>query len=230
MRLVTWNCCRGPYAKKAPLLDSLNPDIAVIQECAKPENESDTCLWFGDNPRQGILVRSFGLYTICALPTLSDVPKYIIPLQVKGPIDFILFAVWSKASPGYRYIEAVVHAVEMYKELFTAAPTVLIGDLNSNVIWDSIHPPELNHSALVKLLTSFGLVSSYHYFHDEPYGKESLPTYYFRWNEHKPYHIDYCFIPTSWASKISQVEIGSYEEWKLNSDHRPLLVNIANTT
>ncbi len=56
MRLVTWNCCRGAYAKKVPLLDPFEADIAVVQECAKPERESRTCLWFGNNPRQGLAV------------------------------------------------------------------------------------------------------------------------------------------------------------------------------
>ena len=37
MRLVTWNCCRGAYARKAPLLDSLAPDIAVLNYCFIPE-------------------------------------------------------------------------------------------------------------------------------------------------------------------------------------------------
>jgi len=54
MRNVTGNCRRGTYARKVPLLNTLAPDIAVIQECARLEIESEQCLWFGDNPRQGI--------------------------------------------------------------------------------------------------------------------------------------------------------------------------------
>ena len=55
-RLVTWNCCRGPYLKNVALLEVLAPDIVVLQECAKPVAETDQCLWFGDNPRQGIAI------------------------------------------------------------------------------------------------------------------------------------------------------------------------------
>lgn len=227
MRLVTWNCCRGPYAKKVPLLEPLAPDIAVIQECAKPAAESNQCLWFGDNPRQGVLVQSFGSYTVQPLPPLSDVPKYIVPVQVRGPTDFVLFVVWSKANVQYRYVEAVVRAVELYEDLFITSPAVLIGDLNSNAIWDHTHPPELNHSALVKLLGRLGLTSSYHHFFGEAHGEETRHTYYFHWNEKKPFHIDYCFVPASWVSNIHNVEIGSYDEWKLHSDHRPLLVELA---
>jgi hypothetical protein len=50
---------------------------------------------------------------------------------------------------------------------------------------------------------------------------------YFQWKEQKPYHIDYCFIPEEWAPDVQCVEIGSYAEWKDYSDHRPLLVEVA---
>jgi hypothetical protein len=226
MRLITWNCCRGSYAKKAPLLDALRADIAVIQECAKPACESDTCLWVGDNPRQGIAIQAAPPYRLRRLPELDGVPKYVVPISVVGPLEFTLFAVWSKNNVPYRYIESVVKAVEMYRGLIIASPTVLIGDLNSNCIWDSEHPAERNHSALVALLRNLGLASAYHSFHGEAHGCETKPTFYFLWKEDRPYHIDYCFIPESWLNKIRQVEIGEFEKWKAHSDHRPLLVEL----
>ena len=101
-----------------------------------------------------------------------------------------------------------------------------MGDLNSNVLWDSNHPGDRNHSALVSLLQELGLVSAYHSFHGEAHGEESKPTYYFQWKEQRPFHIDYCFIPEPWARNVRRVEIGGYEEWKEYSDHRPLLVEV----
>ncbi len=226
MHLVTWNCCRGPYASKVPLLDSLAPDIAVIQECARPAVESEACLWFGDNPRQGIAIQAAAPYRLRRLPALEDVPKYVVPMAVSGPTDFTLLAVWSKSRQTYNYIEAVVKAVEMYQGLIAGAPTVLMGDLNSNAIWDVQHPRELNHSALVNLLAALGLVSAYHAFHGEIQGRETRPTYYFQWKEQRPYHIDYCFVPETWVKNLRRVEVGAYDEWKLHSDHRPLLVEV----
>ena len=112
MRLVTWNCCRGPYLKKVQLLDILAPDIAVIQECARPVTQTDRCLWFGDNPRQGLAVQAYSQYRLRALPLIADVPNYVIPVEVIGPNHFLLIAVWSKRDPRGHYVEGVVRAVQ----------------------------------------------------------------------------------------------------------------------
>lgn len=226
MRVVTWNCCRGTYLKNASLLGALAPDVAVIQECARPAAETDQCLWFGDNPHQGIAVFCSGPYRIRALPTVAEVPRYAFPVEVRGPTNFLLIAVWSKGGQDHPYVEAVVRAVELYRDLFTQHRTVLAGDFNSNTIWDSSHAPGQNHSALVKMLSELGLVSSYHFFHREAHGEETQPTYYFQWKEKRPFHIDYCFIPREWLPNVQLVEVGSYAEWKGSSDHRPLLVQL----
>jgi len=227
MILVTWNCCRGAYSSKVPLLTPLGADISVVQECARPKEESETCLWFGDNPRQGIAVTAAGPYRLRALPARKRVPKFVIPIEVTGPESFILFAVWSKTNQKYRYVTAVIKAVQMYRTLFAESPAVLIGDLNTNIIWDSHHPEGQNHSALIRLLSGLGLVSSYHEFFAEEHGRETRPTYYFLWNEDRPYHIDFCFVPSAWLPRIRRIEIGAYSEWKRHSDHRPLLVEVS---
>jgi endonuclease/exonuclease/phosphatase family metal-dependent hydrolase len=69
-------------------------------------------------------------------------------------------------------------------------------------------------------------VSAYHAFYREDHGRETRPTYYFQWKLQRPYHIDYCFIPATWAKHVRRVEIGEYEEWKKHSDHRPLLIEV----
>jgi len=226
MRLITWNCCRGVYSRKSSLLDSLAPDVAVIQECGRPDDESETCLWFGDNPRQGIAVRSSNGYRLRALPTLANVPKFTFPVEVVGPRTFLLLVVWAKGKQPFRYVMGVVKAVEAYRNLIESLPTVLIGDLNSNAIWDKLHPKHLNHSALVSMLADLGIVSSYHTFFGEVQGAESRPTCYLLWKEGRPYHIDYCFIPSDWTPRLAQVQVGSYEEWRKHSDHRPLVVDL----
>jgi exodeoxyribonuclease III len=227
MILVTWNCCRGAYLRKTALLESLNADVAVLQECARPAQESDTCLWFGENPNQGIAVIARPPFALARLPTRRAVPRFIVPVAVSGPMPFTMLAVWSKSGQKHNYVEAVVRAVRLYRELLSAGPSVVIGDFNSNTIWDKTHRADRNHSALVRLLDEIGLVSAYHAHFNEEHGAERRPTYYFHWKEQKPFHLDYCFIPKAWGKQLYRVEVAEFEAWKTHSDHRPLLVELA---
>lgn len=227
MRLITWNCCRGRFSAKVPLVQALVPDVAVLQECARPAEEEPSCLWFGENSRQGVAVLASGGYRVKALPSAPGVPRFTFPVQVSGPETFLILAVWSQRGPEYPYVEAVIRAVELYRESICSQSTVVIGDFNSNAIWDGKRPPSRSHSGLVQLLSALGLVSSYHSFFGEAHGAETRPTHYFQWNERKPYHIDYCFIPAQWLPRLDRVHVGSYLEWKNSSDHRPLTVDLA---
>ena len=155
-----------------------------------------------------------------------DVPKFVFPVQIPRAEKLYADSRLVQGGQKYRYVMGVVKAVQAYRALFESSPTVLIGDLNSNAISKTPHPPGLNHSALISLLSELGLVSSYHYFYGEAQGLETRPTCYLLWNKRRPYHIDYCFVPTSWASHIERVEIGLYDEWRQHSDHRPVLVDV----
>src|SRR6202795_4132032 len=187
MRLVTWNCNKGAYSKKVPLLEPMAADVAVIQECAKPESESERCLWFGDKANQGVLVLAAPEYSIRRLPVLDDVPKFVIPIGVSGPgIEFTLLAVWAKGDSMSEYVQCIVTAVEMYRELISSLPCVLMGDFNSSVQFASMCRADSNHLSLVTLLASLGFVSAYHTFFGEEQGQESRPTLYHLWNQRKP--------------------------------------------
>lgn len=227
MILATWNCCRGAYASKIPLLAPLAPDIAVVPECAVPTAQSETCLWFGDNPRQGIAIAASNGYQLRALPVKARIPKFVIPIQVVGPESFILFAIWTKANQRYRYVTAAIKGLEKNRSLFADSPVVVMGDLNTNLLWDSHHPEGENHTALIGLMDELGLVSAYHQFFGEAQGRETRPTSYLLWKRERPYHIDYCFVPKAWVSRIRRVEVGTYEDWRLHSDHRPLVVEVS---
>jgi endonuclease/exonuclease/phosphatase family metal-dependent hydrolase len=108
-----------------------------------------------------------------------------------------------------------------------AFPTVVLGDFNSNVLWNHLHSPGRNHTALVQACARLGLISAYHHHFGEEHGKETRATSYFQWKRSRPYHIDYCFVPGAWASHLVSVEVGSYEQWADLSDHRPVIVDFA---
>jgi endonuclease/exonuclease/phosphatase family metal-dependent hydrolase len=107
-----------------------------------------------------------------------------------------------------------------------AQPTVLLGDFNSNTIWDAEHPSDRSHSALVRYLEGLGLVSAYHSRYEEVQGRESRPTFFLYRHLQRPYHIDYCFLPATWLHRVSDVTVGGHAAWSAKSDHMPLTVDI----
>src|SRR5262245_17830505 len=202
MRIVTWNCCRGPFEKKSEALRRLRPDVVVLTETARP-NDGDTLqrLWFGGDKGSGIVALAFGDYTLEREP--AEVPADQDPvraIRVRGPVDFHLLAVWGRQ--GSDYIRGVYDRVAAQRDFAKQSPTVLAGDLNSNTIWDRPRA-RMDHSRFVAWLRSeLDLVSAYHEHRGEAHGKESKPTYYFLWDKAKPYHIDYCFLPRVWSPRI----------------------------
>ena len=125
--------------------------------------------------------------------------------------------------PDGQYIEQVWKAVHHYSEAITGKKTMLIGDFNSNTIWDRKYRVG-NHSAVVKRLEKKSIFSCYHLFHKQIQGKEEHPTFYLYKHKDKPYHLDYCFASTDMADKIQSVEIGDHDRWKQYSDHVPVIV------
>jgi len=226
MRLITWNARKGKFANKAPLLEPLNADIAVIPEIAAPNEQSDQLLWFGDHPNRGVAVVAAGSYKLQRMPELPNVPKFVVPVRVIGPMTFVLFAIWTLEKQQMRYIRAVATAIKMYEGFFSDSPVVMLGDFNSNSIWDKDHPKLLSHSAVVAQLQCLGLVSAYHHHHGIEHGCELEHTFYLYGHQDKHYHIDYCFLPISWAHSIDAVDIGTFAEWQPHSDHRPLVISI----
>lgn len=232
MRLVTWNARRGSFARKSGLIEHLEADVAVIQEIAAPESESAQTIWFGNNPKQGMAVITKGQYTLQRLRELPGVPNFVVPVAVKGPRSFVLFAVWTMGKQPMRYVEAAATAIDMYADSFAASPVVMMGDFNSNAIWDKSHPADLNHTAMVARLERHGLVSAYHLSRGIAHGLEPKPehTFHLYGHEDKSYHIDYCFLPKGWGADIEHVVIGNYVDWRANSDHRPLIVTVRDET
>ncbi|MEO8532822.1 MAG: endonuclease/exonuclease/phosphatase family protein, partial [Flavobacterium sp.] len=61
-------------------------------------------------------------------------------------------------------------------------------------------------------------------FFNQEQGKEMHPTLFLYRHENKPYHLDYCFVSEDFMNVLESVEVGSYEDWKMYSDHKPLIV------
>jgi len=210
--------------------------LAVISECSQKcalaiQSVDYRALWFGSNPRKGIAVICRADWSIEAIQEPEQ--KWIVPIRVNtGSTEFILIAVWACRvgdSKLTQYIGQVHLAMTSHEEWFCNGPVVMAGDLNSNKIWDSERRTG-NHSAVVKLLAQWGIVSGYHEYFGEAQGKESRATCYLYRHESKPYHIDYIFIPKIWAARVTAVKVGEFASWSKHSDHSPVIVDIADNT
>lgn len=136
MRIVSWNC-NGKFREKFEKVKELNADIYVIQECEDPQNYVGTAygdfakndIWNGENKnkglgifaKEGILIENNRWETYCLRNFLS----------VKVNHDFDLLGVWAcKPYIEEYYIYQCIN-IEKFND-----KTIIIGDFNSNKIWD----------------------------------------------------------------------------------------------
>jgi endonuclease/exonuclease/phosphatase family metal-dependent hydrolase len=144
-----------------------------------------------------------------------------LPCTVRGGLSFNVLVVWAKqwdSRPAYA--RAVVRGLSAYAAFIRSAPTIVLGDFNSN--------PRFGRSDLewFHLLDDLGLVSAYHLHTGEAPGRERRSTYFHRATGGEPYHIDFCFIPKAWGSKLARVDVGGKNTWWALSDHVPLIVDL----
>ena len=221
------------FRKKADVILKYHPDILVIPECEHPDKlkfNSDTpkpkdLLWFGSNEHKGLGIFSYCNFTFKVLRIHKPAFRMIIPIKVTGKdFQFTLYAVWAynPADPDGHYVTQVWKAINHYNRSLRKRNTVLVGDFNSNTIWDKPRR-QGNHSAVVSLLEKKGIHSVYHRHFNQVQGKEEHPTLYMYRHKDKCYHIDYCFASEDMLDKLQSVEIGEYDFWKQYSDHVPVM-------
>jgi len=226
MRLAAWNCCAGPLERKLAALESLEADIAVVPECPRLPAVPGRRFWLGDNPRKGMAVLTRPPWRIRPSRPRAALPRFFQPFRVTGPVTFRLWAIWPQKNPRHPYVRSIHYAIDHCPRLFSGAPTVVLGDFNSNTIWDDEHPRDRSHTALVGRLQALGIVSAYHHYAGEAHGTERTPTFFEYRHAHRPYHIDYGFIPTAWIAGLQRVTVGEHAEWAALSDHMPVVIEV----
>lgn len=235
MRIIEWNC-QGAFRNKYQRILSLKPDIIIIPECEPEEKlkfgkqipQPTDFFWYSDNESKGIGVFSYSDYKFELLKEFNPKFSYIIPLKVSNNKEsFLLFAIWAKDNkedPRARYIAQVWLALDYYSHLLNQN-TILIGDFNSNQIWDD-NSRLGNHSDVVAVLCQNKIRSLYHEQFGIEHGKEEDHTFFMYRKIEKPYHIDYCFASNQFINQGSNIQLGNPDEWIDISDHIPLIVDI----
>ena len=237
MRLVSWNCT-GAFHKKAPHLLALEPDVAIVPECAAPEVISrkvasfspTSSHWMGESGRKGLAVFTFGLYRARVHQSWDDKLLRVLPVEVDGPESFNLLAIWAYHPPKRTrpndYVGPTIQALSHYRGFLEARDSVVVGDFNNHIRWDRPGKPNNHSNAVATLKDSFGLVSAYHSLARCEHGAEPDPTHWWQWREDQPYHIDYCFIPQAWLSRVESFSVGKAADWLSVSDHAPLSLHL----
>jgi len=180
MRLITWNC-KGAFHRKHDFVAALRPDILIVPECEKVSDVTQpfNCApvrsfeWFGNNPRKGLAVISYGDYALEVNPSYDSRYQWVVPLSVSGPVGFVLFAVWTLPFGGYggRYVRPLLEAFDFYKPMLDNSEVIWAGDFNSNFVWDT---PSRRYKFrdFVSLLSQRGLHSLYHHQRKCEHGEE----------------------------------------------------------
>lgn len=233
MRVATWNC-NGRFRDKIERALALGADITLIQEAEDPVKYGDRLPghwdWTDAGRGKGLLVFAREGWTVARNPGAFVEPrfKHVVPLDALTPRGerIAIWAVWCMKADrkADAWVAQLHHALDAMGDLLRA-PTIIAGDLNSNVIWD--HERKLNHSRLTERLGARGIFSAYHRATGEAGGQESQPTFWLARSEHKSFHIDYVFSDLP----VRSVTVGSYSMWSGRSvtggvsDHAPLVVD-----
>lgn len=182
MKLITWNC-QMAFRNKVELLLAQKPNVMVIQECEVLDKlnyqnwsrKPTSALWYGRNLHKGLAIFSFGKYELSALDQYTDTIRWVVPIELKkGEVKYSMLAIWAHhpEDPDGRYVEQIWKALAHYDELIQDKNTLLLGDFNSNSIWD--RKSRLgNHTDVVNRLAIKNIHSCYHFFKNQEHGTKT---------------------------------------------------------
>ena len=234
MRIVWWNCCQG-FDRNLLRLHELGCDVGMLAEVpqAPPEQtlltRAPSWHWCGDTANKGLAVAGFGHETVHQPPTgLSGQWSQAVVLPELG---LGLLAIWScPAKPSLAtYGAAVSDSITAHAEFLRSRPCVVAGDFN-------MAPRGAGHRPLEHVfeqLDELGYRSVYHHRTGEPFGEESVATYFHQRKVAAPFHIDFMFCSESLLDSIVSFEVGSYGDYVEAkdgvtgvSDHVPLVLDL----
>jgi exodeoxyribonuclease-3 len=226
LRLIAWNCHHGSLSTRLSELAEYSPHIVFLQECTPAATLSIARQVFRRRvgPRKGIALGSLNAdYHLKKLKPRANSGRAVVAAAVTGPVSFTALGIWSQ---GPKYVDDVMRTLDAYAGLLRSGPAVVMGDLNSGTNLNREQSPSKGHSRIVGALADLGLVSAYHAFHDVEHGRETRPTYRHQFKASQPWHIDFCFVPASWVSRLVGVDVIDGEAWAARSDHLPLTVDL----
>lgn len=228
MRIISWNCNMAYAAKQQDIL-AFQPDLLLLQECSEKHIKASGApfaQWIGNHPHKGLGVLGFGTHRYTLSPLYTPEFPWFLPIQVEDQ-QLTLLGVWAHVKARQeRYVRITHQAIDYYRTFLASERSIVIGDFNSNTIWDALHRGR-SHSDLVKKLEQLQLKSVYHAQTQELQGKETISTFYLYRHPDKGYHLDYAFV-SSRLLEHARLTIPDGNVWLKRSDHLPLILDLQN--
>jgi endonuclease/exonuclease/phosphatase family metal-dependent hydrolase len=224
MILATWNVATDAdlEARLASFRGEFAPDAIALQEPSQAAASS--CReWCGDGrSKKGVAfdtrlpyerVILDGTTSPCIAARIIDSPM--------GP--FNVLAVWAKQLAN-SYFEDLRQTLDLHAAFITERPTVVMGDFNLDVRIQGKGRRDFDRMNR-RMEDNFGCVSAYHAHTGEPFGVETAATHYHAYDAARPFHCDYVYVPTAWASRLRSVVVPGFDRYA-KSDHRPVVVEV----
>jgi endonuclease/exonuclease/phosphatase family metal-dependent hydrolase len=221
LKVATWNCQKG-LDRNWPAVEALDADVLTVQECGPQACEQARETGWACEYAEGAWGK--GLIVLARPPFGIEVreesERYAISAVISGPQRFRFVGFWAMTpkDAGYSYTRQATRVIEGLPD--DGLPTVVAGDFNAS--------KSAQHLANVRRLGDRGLVSAYHAFHGAAHEEvEGHPTSHYLWQESRPYHMDFVFVPKAWA--IERVQVGTFADYSMPggmSDHVPVIVDV----
>ncbi len=215
---------------------SLRPDVAVIQECARPAETGAAgwrpdCSdhdWIGFNANKGLGIFTFGAWQLQRHASYSEAFSLYLPVEVSGHWRFNLLGVWMadsrRISAGATNDPAL--AIGYYQPFLAAAPSAVAGDFNRLPQQMSRRPAGPPGKSVTELLAQAGLANA-DYLMSDAAGQEALRrTHYHQRHFARGFVMDYIFVPATAGSSLTAFEVCDPHDWIQWSDHMPLVAEI----
>lgn len=238
MRFVVWNCAMALH-RKALMLLSLEPDIAVVPESASPARLAAanalsvdwSTAWFGMNPNKGMLV--LGRRGHPVEPTTPTEPDETVIGRVRtnGAANLDVLAVWNSTESSLYRAGAgpLLRTLRRLTETGGPLPDIIAGDFNGDPRLATGHLFR-SHNSVLEWMDTNGYASGYHAHTGAAHGAEPEPTIYWvkRQKGVGECHCDFVFLSPRLRPALRSCFVGSYEEWigANGSDHAPVVVDL----
>lgn len=226
MKIVSWNA-NGRFRDKYESIIEEQADVYVIMECENPATSKNAAYrdffknyyWTGQIQYKGLMVFTLNPSVKIELLDWHDGGKrYFIPVRVND--SFTLVGAWA-CNPYCQELQDWVEAVGDH----ITSDTIIMGDLNSNVIFDpeNIKKSGKSFGHVLEMIKPKGLEGMWHRLHKEKHGEERTPTFFLYRHLNNPFHIDHCLAS---PELVSLLDIRTQWQWLSLSDHLPLVAEV----